>query len=186
MTNGSSASAKSSPDIDAVRNFWDTNPLWTGEATAQPGTREFFEEHRRVYYQDCFAGALDPRIFKQAERSSRVLDLGCGIGFWLVEFWERGFHNLSGADLSPRSLEIAKTRCAVYGITPELSVHNAEDTGFEAQLRSRQLPGRHPSYSQSAGGDARDPPHTSSRGNSFNFCLLSECRVAPLEFATSR
>ena len=48
-----------SPSIQDVRNFWDRNPLWTGEGTARVGTQEFFEEHHRVYRDDCFAGSID-------------------------------------------------------------------------------------------------------------------------------
>ncbi len=86
-------------EIDAVRAFWDSNPLWHGESGAEPGTRAFFEEHRRVVYDDCFAGIMDERIFAGIDPSARILDLGCGIGFWLVEFARRGFTNINGADL---------------------------------------------------------------------------------------
>jgi 2-polyprenyl-3-methyl-5-hydroxy-6-metoxy-1,4-benzoquinol methylase len=120
-----------SPTIDDVRAFWDANPLWTGETKFTPGTREYFQEHRQVVYRDCYAGKLDERVFVPVDREARVLDLGCGIGFWLVEFWERGYRNLSAADLSASSLQIARQRCAIYGVTADLSVRNAEATGFE-------------------------------------------------------
>jgi SAM-dependent methyltransferase len=118
------------PDIEAVRRFWDENPLWTGEAGAEAGTLEFFEEHRQVYYEDCFAGALDERIFSLPSPDAQVLDLGCGIGFWLVEFWKRGFHHLTAADLSPVSLDIAAQRCSLYGVTARFAAENAEALSF--------------------------------------------------------
>lgn len=118
------------PGIDDVRAFWDAQPLWTGESSAEPGSREFFEQHRRVALQDCFGGALDERIFSGLSKDAKILDLGCGIGFWLVEFWERGFHSLWGADLSERSLSIARKRCEIYGVKADLSVRNAESTGY--------------------------------------------------------
>jgi SAM-dependent methyltransferase len=118
------------PTIEDVRRFWDAHPLWTGEASHAAGTPAFFAEHRRVYYQDCFAGRLDPRLFPRALGSKRVLDLGCGIGFWLVEFWERGCRDLVGTDLSPRSLEIAAQRCALDDIACELRSGNAEALPF--------------------------------------------------------
>ena len=120
---------KTAKTIDDVRDFWDTNPLFTGESDFEPGTHEFFEQHRSVYREDCFAGEVDSAIFS-IPTSSRVLDLGCGIGFWLIEFWERGFHDLTGADLSPRSLEMARRRCAAYEAKPTLQVENAENLTF--------------------------------------------------------
>jgi len=35
-----------SKKINEVRQFWETNPLWTGESQYKPGTKDFFEEHR--------------------------------------------------------------------------------------------------------------------------------------------
>lgn len=115
------------PTIDDVRQFWNDNPLWTGEASYAPGSREFFDEHRTVYINDGMAGILDPRIFAGVKGS--VLDLGCGIGFWLPEFASRGF-TVTGVDISSQSLEIAKRRCEVYGIDAALSEQNAEATTF--------------------------------------------------------
>lgn len=120
------------PTIDTVREFWNSNPLWTGESTFEPGTRLFFEEHRQVCREDCFAGHVDDRIFTPTLHA-RVLDLGCGIGFWLVEFWERGYRNLTGADLSQKSLEIARQRCEVYDVSALLRVANAEALDFETE-----------------------------------------------------
>lgn len=125
------AKGAANPTIDDVRGFWDANPLWSGEGCAEPGTRAYFDEHRAVVHRDCFAGAVDEHIFPDIDKNARVLDLGCGIGFWLVEFWQRGFRNLHGADLSPNSLELARKRCGVYGVQAELSVRNAEATGFD-------------------------------------------------------
>lgn len=119
------------PTIENVRAFWNSNPLWTGESDFELGSKSFFEEHRRVCRDDCFAGQVDDRIFMPAAKDARVLDLGCGIGFWLVEFWERGFRNLTGVDLSKTSLEIAHQRCDVYGVSAQLHVGNAESLVFE-------------------------------------------------------
>lgn len=116
------------PDIEAIRNFWDENPLWTGESAHQPGTREFFDEHREIYYRDCFAGQMDERIFP--EQRGKVLDLGCGVGFWPVEFWQRGFRDITAADLSPRSLELAQKRAEAYGATVGFHEENAERLSF--------------------------------------------------------
>lgn len=48
--------------LDEVRAFWESNPLWTGESSFEPGSRPFFEEHRKIYIADCFAGDFDVRF----------------------------------------------------------------------------------------------------------------------------
>lgn len=116
------------PTIDDVRQFWNENPLWTGESAHVPGSKEFFEEHRSVWINDGMAGAMDPRMFPPIK--GRVLDLGCGVGFWLPEFASRGY-TVTGADISTKSLEIAKRRCEVYGIKADLAEQNAEATTFD-------------------------------------------------------
>src|SRR5438477_6426683 len=94
-------------DIRAVRAFWDSNPLWTGESAYAVGSKPFFEEHRRVYVDDCFAGQFDPRFLPPARKANEdpaILDLGCGIGFWTSEFAMRGFRSVLASDITPRAL----------------------------------------------------------------------------------
>lgn len=49
-------------DVERVRSFWESNPLWTGESCHSPDSLDFFEEHRAVYLKDCFAGSFDVRF----------------------------------------------------------------------------------------------------------------------------
>lgn len=116
--------------IDSVRRFWDENPLWTGESRFEPGSREFFEEHRTTVIQDGFAGRLDERLFPSRLSQMEVLDLGCGIGFWLVEFGSRGCKRLVGADLSQCSVDLARRRCQLLGVEAEVRQANAESLPF--------------------------------------------------------
>ena len=114
------------PNIDNVRAFWQNNPLWTGESKYPAGSREFFAEHRQTYIEDCFAGSLDERIFPLGSLSDRVLDLGCGPGFWTVELGLRGCSNLWACDLTENAVQLAKRRCDLYGCKAEFLVGNAE------------------------------------------------------------
>lgn len=120
--------------IDSVRNFWEENPLWTGETEFEEGTLDFFEEHRTVYHNDCFAGSFDLRFLpipRKNGQNLRILDLGCGIGFWTTEFGMRGYSNLHAADLTEKALEITSKRLELYGMNAELSLQNAEKTSFD-------------------------------------------------------
>lgn len=118
--------------IDDVKSFWESSPLWTGESEHEKGSKAFFDEHREVYIADCFGGKFDDRFLPGGgNRQARVLDLGCGIGFWTVEFGLLGYENLSSADLTAAALELAKNRCDVYGVKSNFSQQNAESMTFE-------------------------------------------------------
>lgn len=112
-----------------VRTFWDTNPLFVGESTFEAGSKAFFEEHSELYRNDVFAGKMDNWFFP-ADKSGKILDVGCGIGLWLVELWQRGYRDITAIDLSPRSVAFAKSRCALYGVTADIAVGNAEKLEF--------------------------------------------------------
>ncbi len=117
-------------NLEDVRQFWEDNPLWSGESHFSPGTKEFFEEHRQVYIEDCFAGYLDKRIFPNNIEQQKILDLGCGPGFWTVEFGSLGCQNITAADLTLKALELTQRRCETYGVKADLSQQNAEHLTF--------------------------------------------------------
>ena len=113
------------PSIDDVRAFWNSNPLWTGEAQAEPGSAEFFRTHNEASL--AMTGGVAPEgNFPNIPVDQPLLDLGCGIGFWVEQFWSRGYRNITGADLSSQSLALAQKRCDLLGATVTLDVQNAE------------------------------------------------------------
>ena len=122
------------PNVTDVKDFWENNPLWTGESNFSPGSIEFFEEHRSVTITDCFGGSFDqrflPQPMKNAQNSS-ILDLGCGIGFWVTEFSMRGLCNLHAADLTEAAIQITAKRLAAYEASANLSVQNGEQLDFQ-------------------------------------------------------
>ena len=61
----------------------------------------------------------------------KILDLGCGIRFWVTELALRGMHNLNAADLTQTALDITEKRLLAYGISAERSQQNAEKLTFE-------------------------------------------------------
>jgi len=115
--------------IEDVRQFWENNPLFSGESRYQPGSREFFEEHRKAYIEDVFVGELDHRVFPGESITGKVLDLGCGPGFWTVELGVRGY-DVVAADLTANALRLCHQRCEIYGVSAEFSLQNAEGLGF--------------------------------------------------------
>ena len=119
--------------IHKVREFWEKSPLWSGESKHQPGSLKFFKEHKRTYYEDCFAGSFDPRFLppNNKTKSLKILDLGCGIGFWTTEFASRGFTHVYAADLTQKALDLTAIRLAFSNLKADLSLQNAEKTSFE-------------------------------------------------------
>ena len=117
------------PTIDDVRAFWDKNPLWTGESEFAPGSLEFFEHQRQVLLHEIYGGRFSAFI-PDTSKDAKVLDLGCGPGFWTVEAARLGFTNVTGADLSARSIELARQRATIYGVDPDFVIGNAEHLDF--------------------------------------------------------
>ena len=57
-----------------------------------------------------------------------VLELGCATGCSTVALAEQGAR-VTAIDVNPNSLEVAKTRCALYGLSAEFLCVNAADLG---------------------------------------------------------
>jgi SAM-dependent methyltransferase len=114
--------------IEDVKGFWEKHPLFTGESRYPAGTKEFFEEHREVYLKDVFADSFDETLFfPKLEKNKRVLDLGCGIGFWTIEILKRGaYEQVYAADLTETALRNVEKRLELYGLSATLSLQNAE------------------------------------------------------------
>jgi SAM-dependent methyltransferase len=118
--------------IEDVKKFWEENPLWTGESRFEAGSLRFYEEHRTVVINDCFAGNFDQRMLPDSNHISSVLDLGCGPGFWTVELVRLGCGRVVAADLTLNALKLARQRCITYDIRNVVFCQqNAESLAFE-------------------------------------------------------
>ena len=100
--------------IDQVRDYWNRRPCNIRHSTRPPGSREYFVEvEQRKHF-------IEPHIPQFAEfprwRDKRVLEIGCGIGTDTMNF-ARNAAAVTAVDLSEKSLEMARTRAEVYGLT---------------------------------------------------------------------
>lgn len=112
--------------IEDVRQFWTSSPLFTGEGVGTPGSREWFDEHEAVYLRDCFAGR-PPAIFTDGvAREARLLDVGCGPGFWVRYFARLGFTSVSACDLTQSAVDLTNRSLELYGLKASVTVGNAE------------------------------------------------------------
>ena len=118
--------------LENVRDFWENNPLFAGESRYEVGSRDFFEEHKKIYFDDFLNRSFDHNLYTpRLPSDARVLDLGCGIGFWTVELSLRGhFDNIWGADLTKTAIQLTGKRLSFYGLKANLSMQNAENMSF--------------------------------------------------------
>lgn len=112
------------PTLEDVRRFWNENPIYSGEARADLGTRDFFEEHAAMTLHE-FSGDI-PSIYSRCVRAgTRVLDIGCGIGFWVDHFYRLGAH-VTACDLAENAVELTRRRCRLFGLQADVRLGNAE------------------------------------------------------------
>jgi ubiquinone/menaquinone biosynthesis C-methylase UbiE len=120
------SAAMTQPTVAAVRDFWNANPLFVGEAALD---EDFFAKHNAVYYVDVLAGVNLEKAFAMPAAEDFTLDVGCGIGFWTKLFHDRGVKSVHACDLSPVSLALAKQRLGgASNVT--FSEENAEALSF--------------------------------------------------------
>jgi SAM-dependent methyltransferase len=116
------------PSIEVVRSFWNNHPLFEGEGHYKPGEKAFFEEHRRVTLH-AFGGTLDRIFVGDVKPQAEVLDVGCGIGFWVHEFALRKAR-VSACDLSDKSVGLTRERLRLFDLTADVRQANAEELPY--------------------------------------------------------
>jgi ubiquinone/menaquinone biosynthesis C-methylase UbiE len=121
--------------IKEVYDFWNNNPLFSGESKYETGTKEFFEEHRDIAIRDNCAGKFKEAFIPKDLSKAKVLDLGCGIGFWTIEIQlRRKCKEFYSADLTQNALELTKKRLDIYGLKSNLSIQNAESMTYDSEF----------------------------------------------------
>lgn len=112
-----------------TREQWGANPCGAHVASDYPfGTREYFDAIEAYRYQD-YAPWMKAALGFDAYRGKRLLEVGCGTGTDLLQF-ARGGAQVTGVDLTPRSIEIARRRFAVYDCAGTFAIGDAENLAF--------------------------------------------------------
>lgn len=111
-----------------VRRFWDANPLFAGESRHEPGEPAFFEEHARMTMRE-HSGRLAQVFVRDARAGVRLLDVGCGIGFWIQALGERGA-DVTACDLSGTAVRLARRRAGHCGLVVRIAQANGESLPF--------------------------------------------------------
>lgn len=92
------------------------------------GTREFFDEVERHRYQEYAPWMPGVMGFDQFA-GKRLLEIGCGMGTDLLQF-ARGGAQVTGVDLTPRSIEISRHHLKLYDQSGDFAITDAEVLPF--------------------------------------------------------
>ncbi len=108
--------------IEKVKEYWNNRPCNIRHSPAEVGTRQYFDEvEARKYF-------IEPHILRFAGfdkwKGKKVLEIGCGIGTDTINFARAGA-KVFALDLSDESLELAKRRAQVYGLSGKITFYQA-------------------------------------------------------------
>lgn len=92
------------------------------------GGREFFEEVERHRYQE-YAPWMPAVMGFNEFAGARLLEVGCGMGTDLLQF-ARGGANVTGIDVTPRSIEISQRHLALYDQKGDFAIADCERLPF--------------------------------------------------------
>lgn len=116
------------PTLEDIRRFWNENPLYSGESRTDLGTKDFFEEHQAMTLHE-FSGEIPLIYLRSVRADSQVLDIGCGIGFWVDQFYRRGARVVA-CDLAESAVELTRRRCRLFGLQADVQMGNAEELPY--------------------------------------------------------
>lgn len=97
----------------------------------------FFANYGKSYDKECFTqGTLGEVDFVErelaADRTKRILDIGCGTGRHAIELARRGYH-VTGFDLSEAQLCRAREKAAAAGVSVEFQRRDATQPHFRQE-----------------------------------------------------
>ena len=112
-----------------AREQWGANPCGTNAAgDLQFGTREYFQAIEDYRY-NVYAPWMKQAIGFDRFRDKRLLEIGFGTGTDLLQFAQGGAL-VTGVDLTPRSIEIVRSRFAIYDQRGEFLIGDGENLSF--------------------------------------------------------
>lgn len=114
--------------LNELSEYWDTNVSnWKVAAHLKAGTAPFFAEVERYRFDKL--DYLDKVAGFDAHVGEQVLDVGCGLGTDLSRFAASG-SQVTGIDIAPRAVELAKTNFEQRGLTGHFEVMDGQAMTF--------------------------------------------------------
>ena len=125
----SSASLPADDYKRRTREQWGANPCGAhAAADLQFGTREYFDAIENYRY-DVYAPWMKEAVGFDSFKDNRLLEIGFGTGTDLLQFARAGAL-VTGVDLTPRSIDIARRRFDIYGQRGEFLIGDGENLSF--------------------------------------------------------
>jgi SAM-dependent methyltransferase len=129
MTNISGQPAGRDGEKQRAREQWTHDPAGAVYGRAhQFGSRDFFDEVERHRYEEYASWMPEVMGFSDFA-GKRLLEVGCGMGTDLLQF-ARGGAQVTGVDLTPRSVETSRHHLKLYGQTGDFALTDAEKLPF--------------------------------------------------------
>jgi SAM-dependent methyltransferase len=118
-----------SDDKQRAREQWSHDPAGAVYGKAhEVGSREFFDEVERHRYQE-YAPWMPELMGFNDFAGRRLLEVGCGMGTDLLQF-ARGGAQVTGVDLTPRSIELSRRHLSLYEQTGDFALADCESLPF--------------------------------------------------------
>src|SRR5438552_2763549 len=115
--------------IDAVRDYWNRH-IHDLEITRHPvGSRGFFDDLDQYHFEKLHH--LLRLVDFNGYPGRQVLEIGCGAGVDLARF-AKGGAVVTGVDLAPSAIELARANFQQQNVRAELQVTNGEQLPFPA------------------------------------------------------
>ena len=114
--------------LDEVARYWNKYIVDTEVTDKKRGSREFFEELEKYRYWKLSYLKCTIEFHKYTGKS--VLEVGCGLGFDLLQFAKNGA-KVTGVDLASNAIDLAKKYFALNNFKADLYVGNAEKLDFQ-------------------------------------------------------
>ena len=115
------------PRIDEVRSYWDQH-IHDLDITEHPvGSRAFFDDLDQYHFEKLHH--LLRLVAFDGYAGRAVLEVGCGAGVDLARF-AKGGARVTGVDLAPSAIELARANFDQQGLSGEFRVANGEHLPF--------------------------------------------------------
>jgi ubiquinone/menaquinone biosynthesis C-methylase UbiE len=110
-----------------VREWWNARPCGSRVSDEEIGSKAFFEDIEQHRYKQEYH---IPKIARFEDwKGRKILEIGCGLGTDLLQFARAGA-NVTGIDLTPRSVELTSKRFELFGAEGHFEVGDAENLRF--------------------------------------------------------
>lgn len=114
-----------------IQDYWDENIHDLAVVQHEIGSREFFQDLEEYRFDK---NRYLPKVVDfSAYRGKKLLEVGCGVGIDLVRF-ARGGAQVTGVDLSQRSIDLARQNFALHGLSADLRVMDGHALEYEADF----------------------------------------------------